>query len=70
MIQVGNKTILSMEFKSHNQNPWFKPMAKLFYQWNSNLILKAHDKLFIKAHYYMVPLKPNFNWQHQKLIAT
>ena len=53
------------------KSPWFKSMAKFFYQWNSNLISKAHGLnpwqfIYHKPNSHWQYQKPNLHWQHKK----
>ena len=64
----------------HNQSPWFKFMAILFYQWDStpgsNPKIQTHGKLFIRSPIFVGNIKnpisignikkPSSYWQYQK----
>ena len=80
MIQVHDKTILSMEFKSinkaHGLNPWQFIYSKLNSYWqHQNPILISNTKTqlslaIFKAQFSLATSKSNFHWQHQSPVLA
>ena len=47
------------------KSPWFKSMAKQFYQWNSNPRFKPMAIYLSKTQFLLATSKPNSHWQYQ-----
>ena len=75
MIQVHDKTILSMEFKSiikvHDSNPWWfvHPKPNFYWQYqkpNSHWQYQSSIRLIgnIKTQFLLATSNPNFHWHY------